>query len=415
MPLLNSVRIAEAVNAPLAKRFRQGTHRATEPGETLARVRPYMARMGITRLGNITGLDRIGVPVAIAVRPNSRSVSVSQGKGLDLPQAMASALMEASEGFHAEEIGPCRPAAYRDLVERETVVDPETLCPGGRPFDPSADIQWTEGYDLLQGRSCWLPAEIVHTDYTVRQPDGFFLAGSNGLASGNYLVEAINAAVYELVERDAVALWVVLPMQMRARCALDLASIDDPDCQALLARYEAAGVAVRVWNVTTDIGIAAFVCEIRDRSAADPSQLRRYHGSGCHADRAIALSRALTEAAQTRLTYITGLRDDLSAAEYEPEESGAVIADALIDALIADIAPVRFCDVPSFAADDLSEDLRRVLDRLHNAGIARAIAVDLTRREFEIPVVRVVIPGLEWDPHHPDYRPGPRARKIAGP
>jgi ribosomal protein S12 methylthiotransferase accessory factor len=71
--------------------------------------------------------------------------------------------------------------------------------------------------------------------------------------------------------------------------------------------------------------------------------------------------------------------------------------------------------VPSFAADDLSEDLRRVLDRLHNAGIARAIAVDLTRREFEIPVVRLVIPGLEWDPHHPDYRPGPRARKIAGP
>jgi ribosomal protein S12 methylthiotransferase accessory factor YcaO len=47
--------------------------------------------MGITRLGNITGLDRIGIPVAIAVRPNSRSVSVSQGKGLELPQALASA------------------------------------------------------------------------------------------------------------------------------------------------------------------------------------------------------------------------------------------------------------------------------------------------------------------------------------
>jgi len=60
-----------------------------------------MSRMGITRLGNITGLDRIGIPVAVAVRPNSRSVSVSQGKGLELAQAMASALMEACEGFHA--------------------------------------------------------------------------------------------------------------------------------------------------------------------------------------------------------------------------------------------------------------------------------------------------------------------------
>ena len=88
----------------------------------MARVRPLAKQMGITRLGNITGLDRIGIPVAIAVRPNSRSVSVSQGKGLDLPQAMASALMEASEGFHAEELGPVRRASYRDLARSANVV-----------------------------------------------------------------------------------------------------------------------------------------------------------------------------------------------------------------------------------------------------------------------------------------------------
>src|ERR1700719_1798797 len=132
--------LVQALDQPLPKRFRQGTHRAAAPEETLARVRPYAARMGITRLGNITGLDRIGIPVAIAVRPNSRSVSVSQGKGLELPQAMASALMEACEGFHAEEIGPCRHAAHRDLSRTETVVDPATLCAGGRPFDAGAAI-----------------------------------------------------------------------------------------------------------------------------------------------------------------------------------------------------------------------------------------------------------------------------------
>ena len=136
------MRLGEAIDAPLAKRFRRGTHRLADPSETLARVRPHMVRMGITRLGNITGLDRIGIPVAIAVRPNSRSVSVSQGKGLDLPQAMASALMEASEGFHAEEIRPCGIAPYQDLTERETVVDPDTLCPGARPFDPATPISW---------------------------------------------------------------------------------------------------------------------------------------------------------------------------------------------------------------------------------------------------------------------------------
>src|SRR6202140_3527699 len=124
--------LARLLEQPLPKRFRRGTHRTVAPSETLARVRPHMARMGIPRLGNITGLDRIGIPVAIAVRPNSRSVSVSQGKGLELPQAMASALMEACEGFHAEEIGPCRCAAYRELGATETVVDPASLCPGAR-------------------------------------------------------------------------------------------------------------------------------------------------------------------------------------------------------------------------------------------------------------------------------------------
>jgi ribosomal protein S12 methylthiotransferase accessory factor len=369
-----------------------------------------MARMGITRLGNITGLDHVGIPVAIAVRPNSRSVSVSQGKGLDLPQAMASALMEACEGFHAEEIGPCREAAYRDFHETETVVDPDTLCPGTRPFDMAAPISWIEGYDLLQHQPCWVPAEIVHTDYT-GEPDGYFLAGSNGLASGNHLVEAINSALYEVVERDAVACWIARRMQMRAGCILDLASVDDPDCRTLLAKYDAVAIKARVWHITTDIGIAAFLCEIRDLAPGDPRRLRRYHGSGCHADRAIALSRALTEAAQTRLTYIAGIRDDLSPAEYE-EPPEAEIGDALLDAFAAQTAAIPFSAAPNFVSDDLAADLHWALDRLRSVGVARAIAIDLTRPELDIPVVRLVVPGLEWDPHHPNYRAGPRAEAI---
>jgi YcaO-like protein with predicted kinase domain len=383
------------------------------PSETLGRVRPLAAAMGITRLGNITGLDRIGIPVAVAVRPNSRSVSVSQGKGLDLPQAMASALMEACEGFHAEEVEPCRHAAYRALAADETVVDPSVLCPGVRPFDPKRPISWIEGYDLLRHEPCWVPAEIVHTDYTLAQPDGYFLAGSNGLASGNHLVEAVNAALYELIERDGVALWAGRPIGGRAAGTLDLASVDDPDCLTLLDKYNAARIAVRVWNATTDIGIAAFLCEIRDLAPADPTMLRRFHGSGCHVDRGIALARALTEAAQTRLTYIAGIRDDLSPAEYA-EAPGGDIGDALLDALAREVSPVPFRDIPSFAAEDLGGDLCWSLARLAASGIARAIAVDLTRAELAIPVARLVVPGLEWDPHHPNYRPGPRARAQAG-
>lgn len=400
--------LLRAVDEPLPKGFRRGTQRAVSPAATLERVRPYAQRMGITRLGNVTGLDRIGIPVAIAVRPNSRSVSVSQGKGLDPAQAMASALMEAAEGFHAEEVGECRSFSYRELASQGNVVDPKTLCKTGRAFDIDQTISWRQGFDLVRREACWVPAEIVHTDYT-RPLDGYFLAGSNGLASGNHLLEALSSAICELVERDAVALWSTLGMQAKTERAVDLASIDDTDCRMLLARYDAAEISVRVSNATTDIGIATFLCEIRDRSVGEPHRLRHFHGSGCHPDRAIALCRALTEAAQTRLTYITGLRDDLLPEEYE-EPQTANVMDALLDALRQEIEPGSFRSAPSFAADDLGEDLRWELERLCAVGIERVVAIDLSRPEFAIPVVRVVAPDLEGDIRHPNYVPGPRAR-----
>jgi YcaO-like protein with predicted kinase domain len=404
--------IADAVTQTgLPKAFRRGTHRIVPPSDTLARFRPFALQMGITRLGNITGLDRIGIPVVTAVRPNSRSVSVSQGKGLDLTQATASALMEAIEGFHAEEVAEGRRASYREVAAEAAVVDPLTLCSTGRPFDAGAEICWLEGYDLLRQEPCRVPAELIHTDYT--QPlDGYFLAGSNGLASGNHPVEAIGSAICELVERDAVAVWSASGVRAQAGRSLDIDSVDDADCRTLLAKFGEAGMAVRLWNVTTEIGIAAFVCDIRDLSEGDPSRLRRFHGAGCHPDRAIALSRALTEAAQTRLTYIAGIRDDLLPAEYE-EPPNADIVDALLDALRRESEPHALRDVPSFPADDLDQDLRWVLERLRAAGIGRVVAVDLTRPEFAIPVVRLVIPGLEGDIKHPHYTPGARARRAA--
>ena len=72
--------------------------------------------MGITRLADLTGLDRIGVPVFAAVRPNSRSVATSQGKGLTPDAARAAALMEAVESWHAERIElPLRLASADEL------------------------------------------------------------------------------------------------------------------------------------------------------------------------------------------------------------------------------------------------------------------------------------------------------------
>jgi ribosomal protein S12 methylthiotransferase accessory factor len=52
--------------------------------------------------------------------------------------------------------------------------------------------------------------------------------------------------------------------------------------------------------------------------------------------------------------------------------------------------------------------------RLAAIGLARVVVVDLTRPEFEIPVARVIVSGLEGAPFARRYRPGPRALQAAG-
>src|SRR5690242_4196641 len=112
------------LDEPLPKHYRSGTHRMVAPIDTFERVRRFMPVMGITRIANVTGLDSIGIPVVSVYRPNARSLSVFQGKGLDLIAAKTSGLMEAIEAYHAERILlPLKLASYEDLRYSHTVVD----------------------------------------------------------------------------------------------------------------------------------------------------------------------------------------------------------------------------------------------------------------------------------------------------
>jgi ribosomal protein S12 methylthiotransferase accessory factor len=85
------------------KGFWRGTQRSVSPAETLERIRPYLPTFGITRLANITGLDWIGIPVTLAIRPNASTLSNGSGKGFTMAAAMTSGAMEALELYHAEE------------------------------------------------------------------------------------------------------------------------------------------------------------------------------------------------------------------------------------------------------------------------------------------------------------------------
>lgn len=406
-----SIRIGDReLAAP--KGFTAGTHRTRSPAATVAAFRPLMPALGITRLADVTGLDVVGLPVVQAIRPNARSVSVAQGKGLDRDAAAASALMEAIEAWHGE-----RPAATlrweqaRALLRAGEDVARLADLPrrAGVEVRDDAPMLWCAGWDLLRGRPTWAPHACVAVDF-VRDPRELpspFIESTNGLAAGNDLLEAAVHALCELIERDATALFGLRPPAEQAACAIDLASVDDPACRAVLERFAAAELAVGVDEITSDLGVPAFACRIVDRPGGPRWAARGVaRGFGCHLDPAVALLRALTEAAQARLTVIAGSRDDLSLEAYAAfaDPQAIALAVAQLDAA----GPTRRMPRESQASASFDDDLAVLLGRVRAAGCPQAVLVDLTRPEIGVPVARLVVPGLEG--RFSGQAAGPRAR-----
>jgi ribosomal protein S12 methylthiotransferase accessory factor len=406
-----------ALSTPTAKLHRGGTHRTIDPGATLERVRPYLPSMGITRIANVTGLDYIGVPVVMVTRPNSRALAVSQGKGVDLHHAKASGVMEAIETYHGERIDrPLKLASFAEMRKAHAVVDPATLPqPPNSRYRDHLRLLWIEGYELVGREPIWLPYECVHVDYTLPLPEGTgcFAATSNGLASGNHLLEAISSGICEVVERDADALWEVMTEPQAADRRVDLGSIKDADARQVLEKYDAARIAVELWDTTSDVGIPAFRCHIFEREDNPHQPQGIFFGAGCHPSRRIALLRALTEAAQSRLTYISGSRDDIERRDYR-RPGDLRPAERLRDLSAGAPASRSYAAAPSHEAELLNDDLDWEIDRLRNIGIDRVVVVDLTDSRIGVPVVKVAIPGLESVPEDPSYVPGPRARAKLG-
>lgn len=395
------------------KGYRAGTHRLVAPEQTLERIKPLTRAMGITRVATITGLDVIGIPVVAVMRPNSRSIAVSQGKGLDLTAAKVSGLMESIENYHAERIRlPLTLATWREMREREPTLAIERLPRvAGSSLHDGTRMLWLQGHEIFEGQPTMLPFEVVHADYTLPLPtcSGALVMSDSGVASGNDPLEATSHAICELVERDALTLFRFSPSQEQAGRRVLLSSIDDEACRSVLELYARADVQAAVWDVTSDIGIPTFFCTILDREPNHFRALGPSSGSGSHPCREVALLRALTEAAQGRLTVIAGSRDDIGLATYRRGQDRAVLAE--VQSLLAAGGEQRhFDEIPTHSAETLHEDVSWELSRLRSVGIEQVAVVDLSLPEFQIPVVRVVIPGLEGMHDAPGFTAGARLR-----
>lgn len=367
------------------KTYFQGMHRLCSPEETLENIQNEGQRIGLTRVADITGFDRIGVPVTATIRPNSLTLSASSGKGITKSAAIVSGFMEALELFHAETYPfDCITSTYEELQKvaapiHELNLRKHAVLPKNWPY------QWCFGWDLMTLKEMALPLMTVALDHRLAQNNPYdlnaFEITSNGLASGNHPLEAIASGIYEVIERDAITCCGNSAPKIR------LDTIPYSSLQELIQRVKDAGMGLALHDCTIDTNVYVFKALIYDREVGLTG------GYGAHLDPEVAMLRAMTEAIQARAVYISGSRDDVFHSSFLPFRK--FTTQYALDSLENEEETVDARQYTSSATETFEDDIHILLEKLKSASIAHVIVVDLSVEESSVSVFRVVIPGLE--------------------
>ena len=372
--------------------------RACPPEETLAAIRPALPACGITRSASVTYLDDLGIPIWVSVRPGGQILQISNGKGVTDAASQVSALMEACELHLAENPHPARlwHGSMAELAKAEPdtrIISPAEL-PGSvdRYFTPDFVGEWTYGTDLGTGDRVWVPSSAV---YFYRRPI-LFETPSNGLASGNTRAEARLHAIYELIERDAMcALFERGRLKLRERGQrIDPDSVTFPVARLILDRCAALGTRVVLMALPTAVAVSAiwaiFLSEqdtISTRTLVNP-------GFGAHVNPEVALTRALTEAAQSRVGKIHGARDDVRFKLGLPIDSRPY---RVLKSLSPDTTWEEIEDRPRLDLPDAPEAaVQRLLDALIHKRKGPVYDFDLSAPEKHLPCTRIIAPRLAF-------------------
>jgi ribosomal protein S12 methylthiotransferase accessory factor len=339
----------------------------------------------------------------------------SGGKGFDPPQARVSALCEALErysGIWQGEEEPVLPATTRrklggDALDVATLLgfsnrqyaerdvwnvdndDPHAWVPV--PFDDDIAIDWVPVWSLTNSRIALAPAAYCYYGH----PDlrhQFCAPDSNGCAAGSTLTEATAQALFELVERDAVAIWWCNTV---SRPALDLESFSLPILAELREVFRSQGRDFWALDLTSDLGIP--VIGAVSARLGEPVEDVIY-GFGADFDPAAAATKALLEMNQSLFSVLRGIpgtpiryrTDRPSALRWFQHATRAGLPYLVPDPTVPTRSPQAITCAPH---DDWGDDVSDAVERLQRAGL-EVFVLDQTRPDIGLPTCRVIVPGL---------------------
>lgn len=301
--------------------------------------------------------------------------------------------MEALELWHAESLDhlPQVQVSLREMEYANPIRARDLPWVEGAVGLDAAPVPWVPARSLVSGRRAWLPRELLEVDFTVPEVlrPRMLYASSNGLASGNCPEEAQLHALCEVVERHGLHL---SREGARERTAVDPGSVDDPECRRLIDRIARAGMKLGIFDVGWEAEVPSLQVDL-----VAPDLANVWLGAGTHPSPTVALARALTEAAQSRLAYISGARDDLprlgSGPDRGPDRARATGDHRTYESYEPPTGARPFGDLPDLSTESVARDLEAVVERVAAAG-HEPYWIDLTRPEVGLAVARVFVPGL---------------------
>ena len=388
----------------------KGTHRVIAPKKTVEINEDKLKTVGITRVADITDLDRIGMPVFTAIRPTAEdgAISIYGGKGISKDHAKASAMMEGFERYSAEkqESDDTIFATPNEIGEKGDYIEPKSLnLP--QKFE-KADLgdtkfEWNLAHDIITDNDYYVLSNAVFHPYNHdTEVESLFKSNTNGLASGNVLEEAILHGIFEVIERDA---WSIFELTHKNYSQINIDSIESELIKEIIDKFESQGIKIKLMDFTADINIPTIAASADDTVTRDAGLLTL--GIGTHLDPEVAILRALTEVAQSRATQINGAREDTVRADFAREAGYERMKRINKYYFRQEEEQINLSDIENKSTTSIDEDIDIVKEELIANDIKHVLYTDLTRPEVDVSVVRVIIPEMEVyaiDPSRAGYR-----------
>ena len=387
----------------------KGTHRVIAPKKTIEINEDKLKTAGITRIADITDLDRIGMPVFTAIRPTAEegAISIYGGKGISKDHAKASAMMEGFERYSAErqDTDETIIATPQEIAERGNYIELRSLnLPQNLEKQDLSNVklEWSVAHDLITTEDFYVPSNAVFHPYNNDSVLSLFKSNTNGLASGNVLEEAILHGIFEVIERDA---WSIFELTHKNYSQINLDTIESDLINETIEKFESEGIKIKLMDFTADIKIPTIAASADDTVTKDAGLLTL--GMGTHLDSEVAVLRALTEVAQSRATQINGAREDTVRADFAREAGYRRMKKINKIYFQEEENQINLSDIENKSTPSVTEDIEIVKEELISNDIKQILYTDLTRPELDVSVVRVIIPEMELyalDPNRAGYR-----------